>query len=84
MNVLIRICSGVACKNCLSEDIYKHACQKGGYLEGITIEKRSCTTHCDLAPNVEIRDEETGRRKIIHKVDFSMIEDIVKDPLSFL
>ncbi len=75
---------GVACQNCLSEDLYKHASKKGGHLEGITIEKRSCTTHCDLAPNVEIKDEKTDRRTILHKVDYYIMDDILKDPLSFL
>lgn len=75
----IRICQGVNCKNYLSDDLFAHAKKIVGDNPDIEVEKRGCMSRCDLAPNIQIINEETGESKIIHNVKHEDVEDILSN-----
>lgn len=79
MKYTIRICQGVSCKACLSDDIFKYA-EK--LLEGcnfIDLEKRHCMNMCNSSPNMEIVNNETGEN-IVHKnIDYNQVEEFIEN-----
>lgn len=83
MSIRVRVCTGIACKNCFSDDLFKRADKLSQNKEEIEVEKRSCTGNCSNAINVEIIDDK-NRRKIVHRCTEKTIDDIMKDPKSYL
>ena len=63
----IRICEGVECKNCGSDDLFKDAQRLADGRENVTVEKRSCMAKCNKAPNVQITDE-NGKEVACHSM----------------
>ena len=80
----LRICQGVNCLNFLSDDIFKHAEKIAKDHPEIIIEKRSCTGQCEKAPNMQIINEETGKSEIVNHIDYKIVEETIKNLVSFI
>ncbi len=79
MKFTLRICQGVSCKNCLSDDLFKHAKSLTGDCPEITIEKGHCLSRCNVAPNLELINEETGDTEVISQFDYARLEQIIDE-----
>jgi len=79
MPYTIRVCSGFACTQNLSEDIMKEIKKLVRDNDDIEVEKRGCFTQCDKGPNLEVVNEETGKSKIYNQVGFGDIGKIVDE-----
>lgn len=79
MKFTIRICQGVSCQNCLSDDLFKHAKSLTADDDEITIEKGHCLSRCNVAPNLELINEETGDTEIISQFDYQRLEKIIEE-----
>lgn len=58
MKYRVRICTGVACKNCGSDDLLKEAQRLAIGKQYLNVEGRNCMGQCDDAPSMIVMNEE--------------------------
>lgn len=80
MKYRVRICTGVACKNCGSDELLKEAHHHAKFQKHLNVEGRNCMGRCDDAPNVTVTDEEgmpiSKRSGVIPKDIQKIIEEL--------